>query len=576
MINLMPNSLKSICLRSMLLCICKTTVHRRRSHYYMFYGFVVVVFTLLVIAWMIILAQLSTTLTDNTFAKNIVSDSFDSTIPSVESVSKLLDSYRLEIARLQTQIEDLKKSQKQYSMIMDSVVRHVDHIKHGGVTTLSHEYEVVPFTHFTLTRIYPSTLALGKRVVEKPIGVKRKEIIDVLSEALKYLVNFNRTADDFIEGVYATDPLIGTQYHLYFRTAKKGLSASKYYHKITLLRPFVGNRIVSNELISTQQEVIHLILPLSEDRLHHLPQFMDNVNRLSKSESGRLKLFIVYFGDISLLPNYCCADVFNGHNKTLSNINLNKVYDSSSKLTKNFSSIQIKIIHLSNISEDFSRAKALHLGAEICCKNSSLLFFCDVDLLFTNKFLERCRLNASKGKKVYYPILFSLYNPKYSKMKIPNMRDDSISPNLSNLISSQTGFWRDFGFGMTCQYKHDFMSIGGFAEYLVSNWDNNHNIHNTNKRITRLLTQSKLSTGWGGEDVLLYRRHLQHPKLSVIRAIDPGLFHIWHQKQCDVNTLTDEQYSSCLSTRAINEASHSQMAQQLMQFKLKDNKSSNK
>jgi len=149
------------------------------------------------------------------------------------------------------------------------------------------------------------------------------------------------------------------------------------------------------------------------------------------------------------------------------------------------------------------------------------------------------------------------------------MSDDSTSPNLSNLISSQAGFWRDFGFGMTCQYKLDFMSVGGFAEYLMSNFDD---IKDSNKRISRLLTQSKLTSGWGGEDVLLYRRHLQHPKLSVIRAIDPGLFHVWHEKCCDPQLLSSEQYLSCLSTRAVNEASHSQLAQQIMQMKLKENK----
>ena len=449
---------------------------------------------------------------------------------------------------------------------MDEVVKQVEHIRKGGLLSLSHEYEVVPFTHFTFTRIYPSSLALGKRVVEKPIGGKRKEIIDVLTEALKLLSNFNRTVDDFIEGIYATDPMVGTQYHLYFRTSKKGPTASKFYHKITLLRPFLTTRIASNEIISTQREIINLILPLSEQRLEHLTQFLDNIHRLAKFESGRLKLFIVYFGDLSPLKKYSSADIWATHNTSAPNPHSKSNYSSHST-PKTSNSIAIKIIHLSNNSQEFSRAKALHLGAEICCKNSSLLFFCDVDLLFTTKFLERCRLNASKAKKVYYPILFSLYNPEYSRIQVPNMSHDSNYPNLSNLISSQSGFWRDFGFGMTCQYKHDFMSVGGFAEYLITNSDD---INYSNKKLSHLLSQSKLSSGWGGEDVLLYRRHLQHPKLSVIRAIDPGLFHIWHQKYCNPNTLTDEQYSSCLSTRALNEASHSQLAHQIIQMKIKE------
>uniref|UniRef100_A0A3Q1NF73 Hexosyltransferase n=1 Tax=Bos taurus TaxID=9913 RepID=A0A3Q1NF73_BOVIN len=340
---------------------------------------------------------------------------------------------------------------------------------HAGVKQAT-EYAAVPFDSFTLHKVYQLETGLTRHPEEKPVRKdKRDELVEAIQSAVEALNSPAESSPD--QRPYTASDFIEGIYRterdkgtLYELTFRG--DHKHQFRRLVLFRPFGPIMKVKKEQLNMASTLVNVIVPLAR-RVDKFRQFMQNFRA----------------------ANF-----------------------------RNFTFIQL--------SGEFSRGKGLDVGARSWKGSNVLLFFCDVDIYFTSEFLNTCRLNAQPGKKVFYPVLFSQYNPGI----IYGHHDAIPALERQLVIKKETGFWRDFGFGMTCQYQSDFINIGGFDLDI---------------------------RGWGGEDVHLYRKYL-HSNLVVVRAPARGLFHLWHEKRCE-DELAPEQYRMCMQSKAMNEASHGQL-----------------
>ncbi|CAB3410902.1 unnamed protein product [Caenorhabditis bovis] len=192
------------------------------------------------------------------------------------------------------------------------------------------------------------------------------------------------------------------------------------------------------------------------------------------------------------------------------------------------SSIPVSVIEMGDAP--FSRGIALMRGAGTLPSNA-LLFFTDVDMLFTCDALRRIKLNTILNAQIYFPIVFSEFS------------HESWSENDKLLADAfhygrRRGYFRHFGYGLAAMYKADLMKIGGF--------------------------DTKIE-GWGKEDVDLFEKAIKYNKLRVLRSPEPGLVHIYHPIHCDEN-MPAAQKEMCHGSKAASLASIDTLVDQIGQY----------
>lgn len=235
-------------------------------------------------------------------------------------------------------------------------------------------------------------------------------------------------------------------------------------------------------------KTINFILPLS-GRYEIFQRFLQNYEDICLTVGERTSLLVV------LYPH---KD--NSFNKTI---------DLIERFKYKYRSVSIEVLP---ISGEFSRARALDTGVSKL-QPDDLMLFIDVDIVFTNSALNRIRLNTLLGRRIYFPIVFSQYNPQVVY--------DEAGKQDRFTINEISGHWRQYGFGIVSLYKRDYIAVGSLDLSIQ---------------------------GWGKEDVEFYEKAVKSG-LDVFRAADRHLVHVYHEIECS-RELPNLQFSMCMGSKA--------------------------
>lgn len=260
---------------------------------------------------------------------------------------------------------------------------------------------------------------------------------------------------------------------------------------------------------SVRRKMINFILPLA-GRFSTFSRFISVFEEECLMNAEQVALFVILF-------------------PSEQEVSVNETVSLMSSLQRRWPQHRLAVVP---VFDSFARALALEIGAaQVKDGEEDLLFFVDVDMVFNRATLERIRVNTIRGRQAYFPIVFSEFEPA----TVYRDQGLSVAPNHF-LINQDTGYWRQYGFGIVSLYKSDLRRVGGFDTSI---------------------------RGWGKEDVDLYDKFVASMaanNVSVFRAADPNLVHVFHIVDCDPN-LEASQLKMCKGTRADTLGGVSQLAQ---------------
>ncbi|KAL7745193.1 hypothetical protein ACLKA6_008244 [Drosophila palustris] len=319
--------------------------------------------------------------------------------------------------------------------------------------------------------------------------------------------------------------------HLYVQRAFTGIFVKELdedFYNVTLQQSLLGSLLqnsmarlsshftITSNLLTTPPDKIVFVLPIA-GRLATFERFLLTYERICIDASQHCDLLVVIFGPLEQLTE---------HLQLLTDLRSRHIYKQINYIQRN---------------GQFSRGVALDIAARSSyIQQQDIILFIDVDMVFGVETLQRVRMHTQRGRQVYLPIVFSQYDPK---------RRGAGSSTESLPIDDENGYFRQFGFGICAIYKSDILDedINGFDKD-ITGWG----LEDVKflEKIVRVGTRQRGFLVNTAEVPLDYNEAAeQWRRLTVFRAPDPTLVHIYHDISCDVQ-LDAPQYNMCLGTKA--------------------------
>lgn len=270
---------------------------------------------------------------------------------------------------------------------------------------------------------------------------------------------------------------------------------------------------------------IVFVLPLA-GRFQTLQRFLKNYELVClQHPETQTELLIVIFDEI--------------------NSDLNPFYNEMNKLKMKY---RTSVINHITIHGNFSRGVALNQATHSeYIQSNDILFFIDVDITFKRMSIERIRLNTKLHKQVYLPIVFSEYDPAVWSGASDNLILTEFDESEPLNLDHNRGYFRQFGYGICAIFKADILhpNINGFNDD-ISGWG----LEDVKflEKIVKL-HQKPITSFLKGTDSNHQNSTVVPLSLSIFRAPDPTLVHIYHDIYCD-KSLSESQYTMCLGTKA--------------------------